>query len=87
MFISNDNSQLSIKKEHVMDSTFDESMGYRDDIGEDLKSELELSDDSKLGDMPVLSTLVPLEAGNVSVGKFLKMYLTSQFELFYFHLI
>lgn len=52
-----------------MDSTLDESIGYRDDIGEDLKSELELSDDSKLGDMPVLSTLVPLEAGSVSSGE------------------
>lgn len=79
MFISNDNSQLDIKKEHGLDSTFDESIGYRDDIGEDLKSELELSDDSKLGDMPVLSTLVPLEAGNVSAGKFLKMYLSLYF--------
>lgn len=67
MFISDDNSHHGIKKEDGIDSTFDESMGYRDDIGEDLKSELELSDDSKLGDMPVLSTLVPLEAGNVSV--------------------
>lgn len=68
MFIS-DNSQHEIKKDHGLDSTFDESIGYRDDIGEDLKSELELSDDSKLGDTPVLSTLVPLETGNVSVGK------------------
>ncbi|XP_060851036.1 transcription initiation factor TFIID subunit 7 [Rhopalosiphum padi] len=66
MFISDDNSHHGIKKEDGIDSTFDESMGYRDDIGEDLKSELELSDDSKLGDTPVLSTLVPLEAGNVS---------------------
>ncbi|XP_025194914.1 transcription initiation factor TFIID subunit 7 [Melanaphis sacchari] len=67
MFISDDNSHHGIKKEDGIDSTFDESMGYRDDIGEDLKSELELSDDSKLEDTPVLSTLVPLEAGNVSV--------------------
>ncbi|KAL4091516.1 hypothetical protein QTP88_026192 [Uroleucon formosanum] len=66
MFISDDNSHHAIKKEDGIDSTFDESMGYRDDIGEDLKSELELSDESKLGDTPVLSTLVPLEAGNVS---------------------
>ncbi|XP_050424901.1 transcription initiation factor TFIID subunit 7 isoform X2 [Adelges cooleyi] len=67
MFISNDSSQNEIKKEHCMESTLDESLGYsRDEIGEDLKSELELSDDSKLGDTPVLSTLVPLEAGNVS---------------------
>lgn len=71
MFISN-NSHHDIKKDHGMDSTLDESIGYRDDIGEDLKSELELSDDSKLGDTPVLSTLVPLEAGNVSSGKLLK---------------
>ncbi|KAL5233190.1 hypothetical protein ACI65C_000600 [Semiaphis heraclei] len=68
MFISDDNSHHGIKKEDGIDSTFDESMGYRDDIGEDLKSELELSDESKLGDTPVLSTLVPLEAGNVSAG-------------------
>jgi glycoprotein-N-acetylgalactosamine 3-beta-galactosyltransferase/transcription initiation factor TFIID subunit 7 len=80
MFISNDNSQLDIKKEHGMDSTFDESIGYRDDLGEDLKSELELSDDSKLGDMPVLSTLIPLEAGNVSAGKFLNIYLSLHFS-------
>lgn len=66
MFISDDNSHHEIKKEEGIDSTFDESMGYRDDIGEDLKSELELSDESKLGDTPVLSTLIPLEAGNVS---------------------
>lgn len=72
MFISDDNSHHGIKKEDGIDSTFDESMGYRDDIGEDLKSELELSDESKLGDTPVLSTLVPLEAGNVSAGKLLK---------------
>lgn len=72
MFISDDNSHHGIKKEDGIDSTFDESMGYRDDIGEDLKSELELSDDSKLGDTPVLSTLVPLEAGNVLIGKLLK---------------
>jgi len=71
MFISDDNSHHTIKKEDGIDSTFDESMGYRDDIGDDLKSELELSDDSKLGDTPVLSTLVPLEAGNVSAGKLL----------------
>lgn len=71
MFISNDSSQHHIKKEHGIDCSFDESIGYRDDIGEDLKSELELSDDSKLGDMPVLSTLVPLDAENVSAGKFL----------------
>lgn len=69
MFISDDNSQHEIKKEHCLDSTLDESIGYRDDLGDDLKSELELSDDSKLGDTPVLSTLVPLETGNVSVGK------------------
>lgn len=69
MFISDDNSQIEIKKELGMDSTLDESIGYRDDIGEDLKSELELSDDSKLDDTPVLSTLVPLEAGNISIGK------------------
>lgn len=73
MFISDDNSQQEIKKEHGLDSTLDESLGYRDDIGDDLKSELELSDDSKLGDTPVLSTLVPLEAGNVSAGKLLKV--------------
>lgn len=73
MFISDDNSQHEIKKEHGLDSTLDESLGYRDDIGDDLKSELELSDDSKLGDTPVLSTLVPLEAGNVSSGKLLKV--------------
>ncbi|XP_060874714.1 transcription initiation factor TFIID subunit 7-like [Metopolophium dirhodum] len=66
MFISDDNSHHGIKKEDGIDSTFDESMGYRDDIGEDLKSELELSDESKLGETPILSTLVPLEAGNVS---------------------
>jgi len=72
MFISDDNnSQHEIKKEHGMDSTLDESIGYRDDLGEDLKSELELSDDSKLGDAPVLSTLIPLEAGNVSAGELL----------------
>lgn len=69
MFISDDNSQHEIKKEHGLDSTLDESIGYRDDLGEDLKSELELSDDSKLGDTPVLSTLIPLETGNVSAGK------------------
>lgn len=69
MFISDDNSLSEIKKEHGMDSTLDESIDYRDDIGEDLKSELELSDDSKLDDTPVLSTLVPLEAGNISIGK------------------
>lgn len=72
MFISDDNSQNDIKKEHGMDSTLDESLGYRDDLGEDLKSELELSDDSKLGDTPVLSSLIPLEAGNVSAGKLIK---------------
>jgi len=72
MFISDDNSHHGIKKEDGIDSTFDESMGYRDDIGEDIKSELELSNESKLGDIPVLSTLVPLEAGNVSAGKLLK---------------
>lgn len=77
MFISDDNSQNDIKKEHGMDSTLDESICYRDDIGEDLKSELELSDDSKLGDAPVLSTLIPLEAGNVSAGKYFKYYLIS----------
>lgn len=69
MFISDGNFQHEIKKEHGMDSTLDESIGYRDDLGDDIKSELELSDDSKLGDTPVLSTLVPLETGNVSVGK------------------
>jgi len=66
MFISDENSQNDIKKEHCMDSTLDESIGYRDDIGDDLKSELELSDDSKLGETSVLSTLVPLEARNAS---------------------
>ncbi|XP_050520021.1 transcription initiation factor TFIID subunit 7 [Daktulosphaira vitifoliae] len=70
MFISNDSSQNEIKKELPLDTNIeilDESLGYsRDEIGDDLKSELELSDDSKLGDTPVLSTLVPLEAGNVS---------------------
>lgn len=75
MFISDDNSQNEIKKELGMDSTFDESISYRDDIGEDLKSELELSDDSKLGDIPVLSTLVPLDTGNESGSKLLKNYL------------
>jgi len=68
MFISDENSQNDIKKEHCMDSTLDESIGYRDDIGDDLKSELELSDDSKLGETSVLSTLVPLEARNASTG-------------------
>lgn len=72
MFISDDNSQHDIKKEHGIDSTLDESLGYRDDLGEDLKSELELSDDSKLGDTPILSSLIPLEAGNVSSGKLIK---------------
>lgn len=75
MFISDDNSQNEIKKELGMDSTFDESISYRDDIGEDLKSELELSDDSKLGDTPVLSTLVPLDTGNESGSKLLNNYL------------
>jgi len=77
MFISDDNnSQHEIKKEHAMDSTLDESIGYRDDLGEDLKSELELSDDSKLGDAPVLSTLIPLEAGNISAGKLLHNFIS-----------
>lgn len=75
MFISDDNSQNDIKKEQGMDSTLDESIDFRDDIGEDLKSEMELSDDSKLGDTPILSTLVPLEAGNVSSGMLIKNYI------------
>lgn len=81
MFISDDNSHHGIKKEDGIDSTFDESMGYRDDIGEDLKSELELSDDSKLGDTPVLSTLVPLEAGNVSAGKLLPVIIIKNWSM------
>lgn len=72
MFISNDSSQNEIKKEIGLDTNvgiLDESLSYsRDEIGDDLKSELELSDDSKLEDTPVLSTLVPLEAGNISSG-------------------
>lgn len=77
MFISDDNnSQHELKKEHGMDSTLDESISYKDDLGEDLKSELELSDDSKLGDAPVLSTLIPLEAGNVSAGKLSQYFIS-----------
>ncbi|KAL5238965.1 hypothetical protein ACI65C_006375 [Semiaphis heraclei] len=63
MFISDDNSHHGIKKEDEIDSTFDGSIGYRYDLGVDFKTELELSNDSELGDIPVLSTL---KAGNVS---------------------
>jgi len=66
MFISDDDSNHGIKKEGGINSTFDESMGYKYDKGIVFKSELELSDDSKLDDTPVLSTL---EAGNVSACK------------------
>lgn len=62
MFISDDDSNHGIQNEEGKNSTFDEIMGYRYDLGEDFKSELELSNDSK----PVLSTLEP---GYVSAGK------------------
>ncbi|XP_022181374.1 transcription initiation factor TFIID subunit 7-like [Myzus persicae] len=63
MFISDDSSSHVIKKEEGKDSTFDESMGYRYDLGVDCKSELELSNDNELGDTSILSTL---KAGSVS---------------------
>jgi len=66
MFISDDDSNHGIKTEGGINSKFDESMVYRYDKGVNFKSELELSDDSKFDNTPVLSTL---EARNVSASK------------------
>lgn len=72
MFLSDDNSQYYLNKEHSMDFILDETVDYSDDLVDDFKHVMEINNDNKVGDAPVLSTLVSVEVGNMSAGMLIK---------------
>lgn len=77
MFLPDDDSQYYLNKEHGMDIKLDETVYCKDGIVDDFNPVLEFSDDNKDGDAPVLSTLVSMEAGNMSPGMLIKKIVVS----------